>query len=1091
MNKLVSRSLEILGQSVANVGKEYTSNITSFINDAKEVKSNITKTSTDVSDTIAKLKTTDITKRISDWFYGEENSYDAAGGDEFDPGFKVDSNDDDHAKLDGEESSKILDASSMGSITEKQTSMMLKIGRRQTEQSVTNTAEIVSVVNTRTAEMITSMNNINKTLIGISERIDKIIALQSVVTEEQKAEDKNSLYQDGNLSLARIFNISKQKLQETNVGSIASIFMQTLGSGGGFGPDALASLGLGLLTGRKMDALGGHSIDEIGKRFNEVVGAGIQTAMNEVINSKPFTALFGNISGFNADQNYKDIVPNHYDNKKALFDGMTRQSIVNVIPEMLEKINQSISGDSYHLDNRGQWIKGPRKNEFAEVTQASFSSASLSNKATSGAQRIFLSQQGRSVSDDDINLATKALTMAIVMRKHSDGNDKGSFSISELENNMGSYIPAAIQSLCTINNNPDHWSAVCDAICIQLSSGLMDASAFVRNVNSSLDSMKQQAAAFAQSGKQNAVQAGTLNLRMAQEQFFNQFRIKPSDTTDDTENKPTQTNDNRVKKDDKTYNLGRYGMGTYIKGIFGILNRGINVRVDKGSRSNLIYSPYDITKVDPEHVENTDNAFGEAIAQAIVGGGSDKKIYKNAAKTAVSGTIDKVLGRNTEGGSGGGGLSSIISGSLLAGGLRAVGESLFKGTFKEDSKKFFSDEGKGGQFINKTKEKVSTTFNESDIGQSLVHDKRYIKAKDYLVNDLLAGLSEKVKNAIGTAGDKIGGSKIYQKGYQMTNNAMFGIDQLSATRSSKKLQNIDVKSIEDYDDRLWAARALNDFKSGNIEGALMNAENIKDEGLKNVFDKHLNKIKGINEKRLTGEAQVANGEEASIGTVIKPNQDVNDTDLNKSAQHKGIKGLIYTGFRFMGSVFKNTIGRSIKQIRFGAKSLFEGLFGGKRRDKFGDIQYDEEGNVLRDKGLLQMFITDPLKAVGGKVKDFFKDEKTRNGIASLLGLPKEFNEAFDNFMNEKQGFFGTEASFNDLLNNPFETLKSTKLGQKIVSGEKKLGAFAEKHGITEDYNKLKSGVTKKQNILPLLVRSKVSLDSLLVKLKARTVVDLH
>jgi hypothetical protein len=207
MNKLVSRSLEILGKSVADVGKEYTSNVTSFINDAREVKNNIVKTTTDASDTFAKLKTTDITKKISDWFYGEENSYDASMGDDFDPGFKVDSSDE--PKLDGEKSSRALDADSMGSITEKQTSMMLKIGRRQSEQSVANTAEIISVVNNRTSEMITSMNNINKTLIGISERLDKVIALQGVAATEDKAEDKNALFQDGKLSLARIFDVSK------------------------------------------------------------------------------------------------------------------------------------------------------------------------------------------------------------------------------------------------------------------------------------------------------------------------------------------------------------------------------------------------------------------------------------------------------------------------------------------------------------------------------------------------------------------------------------------------------------------------------------------------------------------------------------------------------------------------------------------------------------------------------------------------------------------------------------------------------------------------------------------------------------------
>ena len=1032
MNKLVSRSLEILGKSVADVGKEYTSNVTSFINDAREVRNNIVKTTTDASDTFAKLKTADITKKISDWFYGEENSYDASMGDDFDPGFKVDSSDE--PKLDGEKASRALDADSMGSITEKQTSMMLKIGRRQSEQSVANTAEIISVVNNRTSEMITSMNNINKTLIGISERIDKIIALQGVAaTEGPKAEDKNALFQDGKLSLARIFDVSKQNLSNNSIASTASIFLQSLTSGGGFGPDALASLGLSLLTGRKMDTLGGHSIDDIGKKFNEVVGAGIQTALNEAINSGPFQKIFGNISGFNADQNYKDIVPNHYDTKRAMFDGMTRQSIVNVIPEMLAKINESISGNSYHLDNRGQWIKGPRKNEFAEVTQASFATANLSSRATAGAQRIFLSQQGRSVSDDDIKLATKALTMAIVMTKHYNGNEKGSFTISEFERDMSGYLDSAIKSLCTMRNDPAHWNAVCNAICVQLSSGLLDASAFVQNVNSSLDSMKKQAIAFAQSGKQNASQASTLSLEMAVGQLFNEYRSGIKTTQE--ANKPTGTP--VVKKDDRSYELGRYGMGTYVKGIFGILNRGINVRVDQSGKK---YEDYDINKIDPEKSVNTDDEFGKLFAQAMSGGGlfgSEKKGFQNMIKMGVSNKLNGLLGISDDaGGVGGGGgfLSSLFgvgAGGLLSGAMRSVGESLYKGTFKEDTKKFFSDEGRGGQFINSTRDRVSTAFNNSEVGQSLAHDKRWIETKEYLTHDLLKSISEKAKNAIGVAGDKLGQTGLYQKGYQLTNNALYYKDEASMNLSANKLSNIDIRSIEEHDDKLWAARALNAFKSGNIDEALMNAENIKDEGLKKVFDKHLNNIKDISDKRVAAETTMANGGEANIGAAIKPNQNVSDQDLNKSYQGGGLKGLIYTGFRFMGSVFRNTIGKSLKRMRYGAASIFEGIFGGKQKDKYGKVMYDENGNVIKAKGLVNL-ITDPMKFLGSSAVKFVKDGDFRSGVSKALGISKEVSGDISDAIDKTKGWIDN-------------TVNKTKTS---------LTGFAEKLGLKGEVDKL-------------------------------------
>lgn len=138
MNKLVSRSLEIINGATSSVFRDYTSNLTSLVEDAKTVRNSLMKTSTDASDTFAKLKNTNITKKISDWFYNEESSGDSSS-DEFDAGFKIDSSDD-SAKLDGDEKTRELTADSMSDITEKQTNTMVKIGRRQTEQSVANTA---------------------------------------------------------------------------------------------------------------------------------------------------------------------------------------------------------------------------------------------------------------------------------------------------------------------------------------------------------------------------------------------------------------------------------------------------------------------------------------------------------------------------------------------------------------------------------------------------------------------------------------------------------------------------------------------------------------------------------------------------------------------------------------------------------------------------------------------------------------------------------------------------------------------------------------------------------------------------------------
>ena len=90
-NKFLKRTLEILGQATKEVGEDYFSNATAFINDAKDVRNSITKVGTDASDTFAKIKSTNYTKKIHDWFYNEEGSYDSILGNdaEFDAGFKV------------------------------------------------------------------------------------------------------------------------------------------------------------------------------------------------------------------------------------------------------------------------------------------------------------------------------------------------------------------------------------------------------------------------------------------------------------------------------------------------------------------------------------------------------------------------------------------------------------------------------------------------------------------------------------------------------------------------------------------------------------------------------------------------------------------------------------------------------------------------------------------------------------------------------------------------------------------------------------------------------------------------------------------
>ena len=439
MANLVSQSLKILGKAVKDTGKEYTSNLTSFINDARDVKNSLVNSTTDAADTYARIKRTNITKAIHDWFYQEETDSEAGiSNDEFDAGFG-----DSGSGSDEDSSSKSLTAESMINISNKQTNSMIRVARKQTEQSVANTAEIISSLNSRSAEMLTSLNNINKTLLGISSRLDKVIELQSVPLTNQNEIDKGGLYQDGKLSLMRIFEQAKSNVLTTGPMSYITPIFDAIRSGT-FGPTQLASLGLQF--GAQKIKVNGKSVDDWGKAFNEMVGTATQTFMNELINTKALRKLLPGLTSMDqADKDYGTVVPNMYDNKRAIFDGMTKMSIINVIPEMLAKINQSLSGQEYHLDSRGKWIAGPMKNEFNEVTRYSFQSSGLSGKLTSSIANAGAQSIGKKIPDKDITDASEALTMSLVMALHKAGDR--SFAASRIKTELTAQIDRAVSVL--------------------------------------------------------------------------------------------------------------------------------------------------------------------------------------------------------------------------------------------------------------------------------------------------------------------------------------------------------------------------------------------------------------------------------------------------------------------------------------------------------------------------------------------------------------------------------------------------------------------------------------------------------------------
>jgi hypothetical protein len=160
INDFVRRSIQIVGGGIAQSTTDYFDNAISFTNDVKEVIDMGKQMGSDGAKKFNELKSSVILKKTRDWFYNEGGMFGDFDfdDDDFDAGFEIDSADSEKDN----ESSKPLSKDMMTDIAKKQTGAMYKAFGRQADLHIANTAEIISTINTRTAELTASVNNVNK-----------------------------------------------------------------------------------------------------------------------------------------------------------------------------------------------------------------------------------------------------------------------------------------------------------------------------------------------------------------------------------------------------------------------------------------------------------------------------------------------------------------------------------------------------------------------------------------------------------------------------------------------------------------------------------------------------------------------------------------------------------------------------------------------------------------------------------------------------------------------------------------------------------------------------------------------------------------
>lgn len=898
--KLVKRTLDIIKSGVDTKVKDYTSNWTSFRNDAREVKDILIKGETNAADTVQKLKRTGITKKISEWFYGAETEFDSSGSDsDFDPGFSVESSSDN--KLDGEKSSSSLTYESMKDLSAKQTGMMVKIGRRQTEQSVANTAEVISTINNRTAEMVAVMNNINTSLKGVNDRLDKLIKIQSVgieAEEERALNSEGGIYDsEGRLSLKGIFDAAKS----SGGGYIGSSLGMLGNLKGGITPDMLFGLVLDKALNKPMS--GGKSINQMGKEFNEFIGNSIQTALTGVLESKVFTDLFGNITGFNAGRDYGELRTNRYDTKRAQFDGMTRHSIVKIMPELLIKLNENVSGKSYHINQNGDIVEGPAKNYFNEAVSGAIGAHGINSRAMSavrsGMQQVFKKE----IPQQDIDTAADALVHYFILQMESAGGrmlTKADIRAHEID-----ATKQACEMLGMVNTDTskgyDYWSRVCQTILYKVANGnTMDANAFVSNVNQSLRNM-QKAAVDHATNSFYSNQAGRITSSVIQQSFISKHG-----------------NEQQISRATTT-TASKFTTADYVKGIFAILNRGVNVKLVEGTNK----SQYDsITETDiqkePWQIKASNDESARVLVNALSGN-------KNAIKNSMESALGLLGGANNATGGRIGALNTVANLTTTLNQGRQFLDRIKGNRFAQNINAAFHGDASGlqAQFdgaMNRAK---------GALPYGLTHDQRAIDAANS-ARGIGHNLMQHGSNFVNTARERIRNTGIGQAGYRHANNIVYGIDDMRLRSAQNAIQNFSTAGLSDYDKRRLEI-AANAFNAGDMDkynramGSSNSIGGMSDADVREYISGKYGTIEAINKRRSTS----VNGK-PDIGAVRMAAPDKNkksDPNNKQSPLYKLIKGGFNLTTTFLKGIYK-LAASGAKDVFYGIQNFAGGLFGG-------------------------------------------------------------------------------------------------------------------------------------------------------------------
>ena len=301
-------------------------------------------------------RTNPVVQRITRWFSKETDNDDDHSiledkDEEFDAGFHYDNNET------TQESEESTDDTSTVKISEKETKnlfnehtrQMMQIASKNMDVSLHNMFHIKKNIDTRVSEILASTRTTESIVKTISHQLDQLIKFQVSEDDRLKRLSRNTLFDSsGKMTLNSVMNFIKM-----NQTKVTKTMTQSL-----------------------MDITGLTNLDQ---RISETIESYTHSFLRQVIKLPGLRDIIGN-KNTTPNKDYSDYIVSRYDRNQAIFDNMTRKSIVHIIPDYLKKIAHFATGKRYNISKSGDLTTRSAQEQFESTINVTFDISGFSER---------------------------------------------------------------------------------------------------------------------------------------------------------------------------------------------------------------------------------------------------------------------------------------------------------------------------------------------------------------------------------------------------------------------------------------------------------------------------------------------------------------------------------------------------------------------------------------------------------------------------------------------------------------------------------------------------------------------------------------